>query len=424
MLNVKGYKIGCGEPLICVPIVETNRDSILSKVNRLKACNTQMIEWRMDWFEAIQDQRAVLELLAQISEIAEAGQMILLVTYRSKAQGGEGTLEEKQVVELLIEIGKSKKADLIDVEFFAVSDAKRIIEHLHRLHARVVASHHDFKETPAMKEMYGYLQQMYDADADILKIAMMPNKSTDVASLLMVTASFHEVYPNTPLITMSMGSLGVISRAGGETFGSCVTFGADGVASAPGQMNKDELREVLTKLHQSIAGVSDNIYLIGFMGTGKSAVSEALQELTGRTIVDMDTVLSKKAGMPIPQIFERLGEDAFRDMESELIEELSKQSHLIVSCGGGVILRNSNLLSMKNSGTVVLLTATARTILERVRFDNNRPLLQGKKNLADIQEMLDARQPAYDRAKDIEVSTDKKNTETIAKEILTCITER
>lgn len=423
MLNIKGYKLHGDVPLICVPIVDTDRDSILRKVNRLKACGTQMIEWRIDWFEAVSDCREVLSLLAEISEIANAGQMILLVTYRSKAQGGEGTLEEKQVEELLIDIAKSKKADLIDVEFFAVSDAKRIIERLHSLHARVVASHHNFKETPTMKEMYGYLQQMYDANADILKIAMMPNKSTDVASLLMVTASFHEVYPDALLITMSMGSLGLISRVSGETFGSCVTFGADGIASAPGQMNKDELRGILTKLHQSIAGVSDNIYLIGFMGTGKSAVSEALHELTGRSIVDMDTLLASRAGMSIPQIFERMGEEAFRNMESELVEELSKQSHLIVSCGGGVILRNSNLSTMKNSGTVVLLTATARTILERVRFDNNRPLLQGKKNLVDIQQMLDARQPAYDRAKDIEVATDKKSTEMIAKEILTCITE-
>ena len=154
------------------------------------------------------------------------------------------------------------------------------------------------------------------------------------------------------------------------------------------------------------------------MGTGKSTVSKELKNLTGRTIIDTDEVLEARAGMSIPQIFDTMGEAAFRQMESELMTELSERTDLIVSCGGGVILREENRMSMKKSGTVVLLTAKPESILDRVKNDEHRPLLAGKKNVEAIAELIAQRQTNYDLAKDVEVATDDREAIDIAREIL------
>jgi 3-dehydroquinate dehydratase-1 len=98
------------------------------------------------------------------------------------------------------------------------------------------------------------LERMAESDADIVKLAVMPQSREDVLSLLAETGSFHETYPDQPLITMSMGALGVVSRIAGETFGSCVTFGAGNQASAPGQMPMDELEKILNAIHTSMNG--------------------------------------------------------------------------------------------------------------------------------------------------------------------------
>lgn len=415
-LNIKGYDLGKGKPVCCVPVIAAKAPDILSQAARLAAQETKMLEWRIDWFDGLKNREQLLQVLKELAQLLP--RTILLVTYRSKAQGGEGTLEKETVAELLTEIAASHLADLIDVELYETMDAKALIRELHRLDARVIASHHNFALTPETDEMTDILEEMLAADADIVKLAVMPNKITDVTRLLHVTAQFHERHASQPLVTMSMGAMGLISRVSGESLGSCITFGADGEASAPGQMEKGDLDIVLDKLHQSITSDKSNIYLIGFMGTGKSTVSKELKKLTGRTIVDTDEVLESRAGMSIPQIFDRMGEAAFRQMESDLMKELAAESDLIVSCGGGVILREDNRETMKKSGTVVLLTAKPETVLRRVKNDDHRPLLDGKKNVEAIAELIAQRQPNYDLAKDVEVATDDLSAIEIAKEIL------
>jgi 3-dehydroquinate dehydratase-1 len=98
------------------------------------------------------------------------------------------------------------------------------------------------------------LEQMGAGGADVVKLAVMPQNHSDVLALLTETNRFHETYPNQPLVTMSMGAIGCVSRVVGEAFGSCITFGAQGRASAPGQLPADRLSEVLTVLHESMEG--------------------------------------------------------------------------------------------------------------------------------------------------------------------------
>ncbi|MDY3819086.1 MAG: type I 3-dehydroquinate dehydratase [Lachnospiraceae bacterium] len=415
-LNIKGHELGSGKPICCVPIIAATAPEIIAQAKKLALEAAQMIEWRIDWFEGLQQTAEVLAVLEKLSQCLP--HTILLVTYRSGAQGGEGCLEKKEVTDLLLAIAGSHTADLLDVELYESEQPEALIRRLHDKGAVVIASHHNFELTPSADEMTDILETMRAANADIVKLAVMPNQMTDVTRLLSVTAQFHEQHPKQPLVTMSMGAMGLISRVCGESFGSCITFGADGAASAPGQMNKGDLEIVLDKLHQSITSDKRNIYLIGFMGTGKSTVSKELKNLTGRTIIDTDEVLEARAGMSIPQIFDTMGEAAFRQMESELMSELSERTDLIVSCGGGVILREENRMSMKKSGTVVLLTAKPESILDRVKNDEHRPLLAGKKNVEAIAELIAQRQTNYDLAKDVEVATDDRGAIDIAQEIL------
>lgn len=162
----------------------------------------------------------------------------------------------------------------------------------------------------------------------------------------------------------------------------------------------------------------NNIYLIGFMGAGKSATSRELTKLLPFQLVEMDETIEKLCDMSIPEIFEKMGEQSFRDQESLLLKQLGEKGNQIVSCGGGVILREENVEYMKKTGTIVLLTATAQTVWERTKNNNNRPLLKDKKGPEDIQPMIDARLPKYQAAADLTVETDDLTSAQVAARIV------
>lgn len=165
----------------------------------------------------------------------------------------------------------------------------------------------------------------------------------------------------------------------------------------------------------------NNIFLIGFMGAGKSTIARAFSELHGMEIVEMDQLISEKNGLSVSDIFARYGEEYFRNEETELLRSLQGKTNRIVSCGGGVAMRPVNVEEMRKSGPVVLLQAKPETILERVRDDHGRPLLENRKTVASIAELLEARNPAYLRAADIQIDTDGKSAEQIAAEILQAV---
>jgi Shikimate kinase len=160
-----------------------------------------------------------------------------------------------------------------------------------------------------------------------------------------------------------------------------------------------------------------NIYLTGFMGTGKSAVAEALSDITGLPVIDMDKALTEQLKMPISKVFETQGEDSFRRAEKALLKDLSKKDSLIISCGGGVVKDDENIAVMKSSGTVFLLTASAETLFERLKDDDSRPLLKGRLSVEGIREMLDERSGMYEKAADYVIATDGLLPRDIAKRI-------
>ncbi|MBP3489246.1 MAG: shikimate kinase [Roseburia sp.] len=161
-----------------------------------------------------------------------------------------------------------------------------------------------------------------------------------------------------------------------------------------------------------------NIYLIGFMGAGKSMIARALVKKTGAESAEMDELIERQQGMAITEIFQKYGEEHFRNLETELLRSLAEKTDLIVSCGGGSVLRDENAALMKENGCIVLLTAAPETIYERVKDSKNRPVLNGNMNVAYIRELMEKRRARYEAVADIRIATDGKDADTICEEIL------
>lgn len=250
-VKVRDIEIGAGAPKIIVPIVGKTKDEIITEAKTFDSIPVDVVEWRSDWFEGVFDFAQVKDVLTDLREVL--GNTPILMTFRTSKEGGEKAIDDKAYAELNLNAAKSGLVDLIDVEIFT-GDAvvREIIDGAHAAGVKVVASNHDFHKTPAKSDIIYRLRKMQDMGADIPKIAVMPQNKRDVLTLLAATEEMVTDYADRPVITMSMAGTGVISRLCGEVFGSSMTFGAAGKASAPGQMGVNDLNTVLGLLHNAL----------------------------------------------------------------------------------------------------------------------------------------------------------------------------
>lgn len=160
-----------------------------------------------------------------------------------------------------------------------------------------------------------------------------------------------------------------------------------------------------------------NLILVGFMGTGKTSTGKICAERLGRTFLDMDDELVRRAGKTIPEIFAGEGEAAFRAMERSLVQELAQRQDLVIAPGGGIVLNPENLRDFEATGTVICLTASPEWILKRVGSDTNRPLLQVEDKLGKIRDLLEKRKPLYD-AIPRQLDTDGQTPAEVAERVL------
>ena len=246
---VRNIEIGSGMPKVCVPIVEKTREDILSTAKAICSTEADLVEWRADWYEDVSAFSEVIKTADMLRSIL--GETPLLFTFRSAREGGEKELSLESYATLLESVAKTGFVDLIDVEVFSGDDAvKNIIQTAHAHGIKVIASNHDFEGTPAREELVARLCKMQDLGADILKIAVMPQTRSDVLTLLSVTEEMSSRHTSRPVITMSMGRTGTLSRLCGEVFGSAVTFASFGKVSAPGQIAIEDLKAGLRLLHK------------------------------------------------------------------------------------------------------------------------------------------------------------------------------
>ena len=240
-VKVRDIEIGAGAPKIIVPIVGVTKNDIIEEAKTFHSIPVDVVEWRVDWFEGVFDFAQVEDALKDLR--AALGNIPILMTFRTSKEGGEKAIEPEAYAELNIKAAQTGYVDLIDVEIFTGDEiVKKIIDGAHAAGVKVVASNHDFFKTPAKADIIYRLRKMQDMNADIPKIAVMPQNKKDVLTN----------YADRPIITMSMAGTGVISRLCGEVFGSSMTFGAAKKASAPGQMGVNDLSTVLDLLHKAM----------------------------------------------------------------------------------------------------------------------------------------------------------------------------
>lgn len=250
-VRLKGVTVGEGRPKICVPIVGVTEEEILAQAERFSQIPADIAEWRADWFGQVSDLDKVRAILKKLR--GSLKETPLLFTFRTRQEGGECELTKDSYAELLKEAAASEMADMVDVEVFSGDElVKDIVEQAHGYGVKVIASNHDFEKTPEKEEILSRLCKMQELGADIAKIAVMPNSKQDMLTLLSATEEMHGRYAEGPIVTMAMGADGVLSRICGEAFGSAITFGSAGKASAPGQIDVRELDKLLELIHKNI----------------------------------------------------------------------------------------------------------------------------------------------------------------------------
>ncbi len=183
----------------------------------------------------------------------------------------------------------------------------------------------------------------------------------------------------------------------------------DGAGDSRPVLEGDEMTRHMTR----------HIYLIGFMGTGKSTIAQRLKTILRAGEIDMDAAIVKEAGMSIRRIFEKYGEDYFRDLETKMLKTISGYRPSVISCGGGTVMRPQNVELMKKSGIIVLLTAEPETVYERVKNSKNRPILNGHMQVDYIAQLMEKRRSAYEAACDVRIPTDNRTPDEIAQEVMT-----
>ncbi len=422
---VKGVRIGEGMPKICVPVVGTTVDEILTQAVQIMYSPADIIEWRADFFGRVGDRKAAVAALRKLS--ARLEERPVLFTYRTADEGGQRDISISDYIGLYEAVIRSGYADIIDIQYsFGASVVDRLISLAHQNGVIVLLSYHDFKSTPPEDEIVSRLMEMKEMGADIAKIALMPQNARDVLALLSASERMKHVEDPIPVVAISMSVQGIVSRISGEVFGSAMTFATAGKSSAPGQIDADQVDRIVTTIHRGTdhnvvkrtPERGKNVILIGFMGTGKSTVARKLGQRTGMPVREMDDMIMEQEGMSIKEIFEKRGEDYFRDVETRQAKIVSESDGVIVSCGGGTVMRKENVDFLKKNGTIILLHASPDTIFERVRRSGDkRPLLSRYMGRGFISWLMKKRNDAYYAAADIIIYTDGMNSDQVADEI-------
>lgn len=231
---------GEGVPKICVPLVGEGIPAIIAEMKAAFALPVDLLEWRMDYF--FDDPKAALPHICE-----EKGDYPLIATLRTAHDGGRADMAYDVYGETLCSVLDQSGMEAIDIELSAgEAIIGPLVKKARDKHVSVILSKHDFHKTPSRAEMVETLKKMKELGADLPKIAVMPQSRRDVLALLEASLEADELFG--PVVAISMGDLGKISRVSGGCFGSAMTFAAGAAASAPGQLSAEDIAAILQDL--------------------------------------------------------------------------------------------------------------------------------------------------------------------------------
>ena len=421
--------IGGEKTYIALPLTGTSAEEIYESARKASESTAEIIEIRADFYEEVRNRKALTELLEHLRSLLPV--QCLLFTLRTANEGGALEVTEEEYADIIRCAAESRRIDLIDIEAFFntedkthpinVSDISTVLlGECQSCGLPVLFSNHDFSGTPDKAELMRRLRIMEEAGADIVKIACMPQNSFDAGRIAAVSALAKEQL-SVPHVLIAMGEKGALTRTCAGRIGSAFSFGClPGQESAPGQMDVNTLRTAMEEAEKK----KKNIFICGFMGSGKSTIARKIAKSGDITVKDTDRMIEEEAGMPISEIFERFGEQYFRDAETAVLASFADQGGEVVSTGGGIVLREENAALMHAFGTVVVLEASATELLKRLYGSaNTRPNIRGRLSEEGIRELMDIREPFYRRAADHLINTEGKSSEECADSILNLLKE-
>ncbi|MEO8675992.1 MAG: type I 3-dehydroquinate dehydratase [Casimicrobiaceae bacterium] len=253
IVDIRGRKLGAETPLICTPLVGKTRERVLAEAETVSAKKPGVIEWRVDYFEGIGDTAAVLDTGRALR--AAIGDTPLIFTRRSTREGGEPiAIDDEGVVRLYDAVGASGLVDFLDFEMGNDHEHLRQVRDNARRHGtRTIFSYHNFGYTPGQDFLVQRFLEAERLGADVAKVAVMPRDRMDVLTLLVATARA-DAKARIPLISMSMGPLGAVTRMIGGVFGSSLSFAVGAASSAPGQIPIADLNAVYDVIRRSRGG--------------------------------------------------------------------------------------------------------------------------------------------------------------------------
>lgn len=242
-IEVKGKVFGGDKMLVCLPLVSRNKELLIEQAKDICALNPDIIEWRVDFFDTVEDVDSVVDALKALSKVIN--KIPLIFTCRHYKEGGQKEMSQEKRIEIIENSLKTGCIDIIDVEMFNDTDFLETIKNLVKENdAKLILSHHNFTKTPDEEFIYNKIVEGEKLGADISKIAVMPQSYGDVLKLLNATYRARNTV-KVPIVTMSMGEIGGITRIAGGLFGSDMSFAVGKEASAPGQVPINDLKKVL-----------------------------------------------------------------------------------------------------------------------------------------------------------------------------------
>lgn len=410
VIRLKNLEIGSGRPKVCCPVMGASAEEILEQAALSNSAQCDLIELRIDFFEHADDIAKVKSLLRKIRRCAENP---MIFTFRRKEEGGKLSVSNEYYRELLSMVADCGLADFIDVEASAIGKDREFIEGIQDTGSYVIMSKHDFDCTPSAQEIRDTYVSMHEMGADIAKVSYMPNSKNDVLNLISATVEVTADRTFCPVIAISMGKLGMITRVIGEFLDSAVTFASLTQASAPGQLKVNDMNVILDTLHGSFK----KVVLVGPMGSGKTAVANSLYDMYGLKKIDLNTYIENKEQNTIADLADR-DMELFLDKEAKYLRQVLKQDVQVISAGTGVGLRKENVDMIKDNCIVVLLEASPEVIKKRIANDPKRTVINAVLDIDTLRETMKATDDVYKEMADLTIMTDDKNIEQISKEIV------
>ena len=250
---IRDIAIGGEKPLICLPLMAKQKSDLFEQAGQAKTLMPDLLEWRVDCFEQAEDRDACLESLKELKKAI--GSIPLIFTCRSRLEGGHSKISEEKRLELISRALMTGDIDIADVEMSSGMDFVDSIKNItEQTRSKLILSYHNFDKTPPEEFIVDKLIQAEKMGADIAKVAVMPENNRDVLALMSATDRARTTLVRVPIITMSMGPLGAVTRLAGGQFGSDITFAAGAVSSAPGQLAIADVRMVMDILRQAPGG--------------------------------------------------------------------------------------------------------------------------------------------------------------------------